>query len=71
MILHLYEMQWSYKRNQKINQNAKLRKFSLLVRIGTVNIHQMKGNRLNFPRGSYGMYLNAHQIYGKQRENKA
>lgn len=64
-------VQWSYKRNNKINQNAKLREFSLQMKIGAAKFHQMKRDRLNFPRDSYYMYLNMHQICGKQRRNKA
>ena len=58
-------VQWSYKKNQKINQNAKLREFCLQMRISATKFHQMRGDRLNPPRDSYYMYLNTHQIYGK------
>lgn len=61
---------WSCKTNQKINQNAKLREFSLKMLIGAVKFHQKKGDRLNFPRDNYCVCLNIYQIYGKQRKNK-
>ena len=58
------------RKTKKIDQNTKLRVFSFQMRNDAAKFHQMKADRLNFPRDSYYMYLNMHQIYGKQMKNK-